>query len=54
MGSNYFYSIGKKRKKIAKRKDEQFSKIVAGKLKKNRPKLIMKVMTAPKISPEHQ
>lgn len=55
MGCNYFYSTGKKKKKkIAKRKDEQFSDIVAGKLKKKVKKLIMKVMTAPKISPKHQ
>lgn len=40
MGCNYFYSTGKKKKKkIAKRKDEQFSDIVAGKLKKKRQKI---------------
>lgn len=38
MGCNYFYSTGKKKKKIAKRKDEQFSDIVAGKLKKKTSK----------------
>lgn len=54
MGCNYFYSTGKKKKKIAKRKDEQFSDIVAGKLKKKVKKLIMKVMTALKIYPKHQ